>query len=149
MIVLIHPVALVQQFLDSTSHQLTDYGLEQLHKALEPVNAVLVLPFNLIQDELVVFFRNNHFSTLTLHDGLLYNLVSDLGYERERNVVWDLLASVLIFSCFADNVIRSLEIHNSSLATLDQQKRPRKKKLSILLSNSGSRRNKCWRPSNT
>jgi len=43
---------------------------------------------------MLFFFRNNHFSTLTKHKGQLYNLVTDIGYERERNVCWDLLSSV-------------------------------------------------------
>ena len=72
---------LVQNFLDTTAHQLTDYGLQQLHSTLR-------------EGELAVFFRNNHFSTLTKHSGVLFNLVTDIGYERERNVVWDLLSEV-------------------------------------------------------
>jgi len=71
----------LKEFLESTSHQLTQYGLQQLHEFIA-------------EDELVVFFRNNHFSTLTKHKGSLYNLVTDIGYERERLIVWDLLATV-------------------------------------------------------
>jgi hypothetical protein len=71
----------VEEFLNNTSHQLTTYGLSQLHQSLE-------------EDELAIFFRNNHFSTLTKHNDFLYNLVTDIGYERERNVVWDLLSTV-------------------------------------------------------
>ena len=67
------------------------------------------------EDEYAVFFRNNHFSTLTkhagtvgfffffykmvisisspkkknFHTGFLYNLVTDIGYERERLIVWE------------------------------------------------------------
>jgi len=71
----------VEEFLNVTAHQLTEYGLNQLHKSLD-------------EDELAIFFRNNHFSTLTKHSESLYNLVTDIGYERERNVVWDLLSTV-------------------------------------------------------
>jgi len=72
---------LVQDFLSFAAAQLTEYGLRKLHETIN-------------EDELVVFFRNNHFTALTKHSGALYNLVTDIGYERERNVVWDLLASV-------------------------------------------------------
>jgi len=72
---------LVQDFLSFAAAQLTDYGLKKLHETI-------------VEEELVVFFRNNHFTALTKHNGALFNLVTDIGYERERNVVWDLLASV-------------------------------------------------------
>jgi len=73
---------LIREWLDSNSHQLTHYGLQQLHKSIK-------------EDELVVFFRNNHFSTLTRNNGKLFILVTDIGYEKERNVVWDELSTVL------------------------------------------------------
>lgn len=91
---------LVQKFLDSTSHQLTEYGLQQLHSTLK-------------EGELAVFFRNNHFSTLTKHNEILFNLVTDIGYERERNVVWDLLSEVMGNS----------QLFNSSFQTMDEVKR--------------------------
>eukprot|EP01112_Ceratiomyxa_fruticulosa_P018228 TRINITY_DN5796_c0_g1_i1.p1 TRINITY_DN5796_c0_g1~~TRINITY_DN5796_c0_g1_i1.p1 ORF type:complete len:461 (-),score=107.82 TRINITY_DN5796_c0_g1_i1:153-1535(-) len=72
---------LIQDFLGSTSSQLTSYGIARLR---EKIN----------EDELVVFFRNNHFSTLIKHDGALYALVTDVGFERERNIVWERLDSV-------------------------------------------------------
>jgi len=77
---------IVSDFLAFTCSQLTEYGLGKLSDTLQ-------------EDELVVFFRNNHFTTLTKHNGLLYNLVTDIGYERERNVVWDLMKSVQEDSC--------------------------------------------------
>lgn len=91
---------LVQNFLDSTAHQLTDYGLQQLHSTLR-------------EGELAVFFRNNHFSTLTKHSGVLFNLVTDIGYERERNVVWDLLSEVMGNS----------QLFNSTFQTMEEVKR--------------------------
>jgi hypothetical protein len=48
--------ALIEDFMNASSHQLTDYGLRALHDGIR-------------EGELVVFFRNNHFGTLTKHVG--------------------------------------------------------------------------------
>ncbi|KYQ92611.1 DUF544 family protein [Tieghemostelium lacteum] len=61
-------------------NQLTEEGLSLILKNLE-------------EDELVVFFRNNHFATMTKHDGFLHILVSDVGYEREKSIIWDRIIS--------------------------------------------------------
>jgi hypothetical protein len=47
---------LVEDFMSGSSHQLTDYGLRVLHEEIR-------------DGELVVFFRNNHFGTLTKREG--------------------------------------------------------------------------------
>jgi len=68
-------------FLTSSGHQLTYHGLEQLHNHLG-------------DDTLCVFFRNNHFATLTKHNGILYLLVTDLGYANTPEIVWEKLDNV-------------------------------------------------------
>jgi MINDY deubiquitinase len=75
--------ARVDDFLQATSHQLTQYGLQALHADLRP-------------NQVVVFFRNNHFSTLTKNemDGHLYLLVTDLGYCNTPLVVWEELDDI-------------------------------------------------------
>jgi len=73
--------AMIEEFLNSNCNQLTEYGLRKLHEELE-------------EGELVILFRNNHFSTLTKNNGRLFNLATDIGYEKERHIVWDLLESV-------------------------------------------------------
>jgi hypothetical protein len=55
--------------------------LEQLHK-------------NIDDDALHVFFRNNHFATLTKHNGVLYLLVTDLGYANTPEIIWEKLDSI-------------------------------------------------------
>ena len=69
---------LMNNFLQFTGHQLTQFGLQTLHETLK-------------DDELCVFFRNNHFGTLTKHEGLLYLLVTDLGYANAPAIVWEKL----------------------------------------------------------
>jgi hypothetical protein len=73
--------AIIRQFLAETSSQLTMWGLEELHKLVQ-------------EDELCVFFRNNHFSTMTKHLGNLYLLISDIGFAEEKDVIWEKIVSI-------------------------------------------------------
>ena len=73
--------AVANAFLTSSGHQLTYHGLEQLHNHLG-------------DDTLCVFFRNNHFATLTKHNGILYLLVTDLGYANTPEIVWEKLDNI-------------------------------------------------------
>lgn len=50
------------------------FGLDQLHQTLH-------------DDELCVFFRNNHYATLTKHKQQLYLLVTDLGNANQTEIV--------------------------------------------------------------
>jgi len=104
-----HEGEVINSFLRQTGSQLTSYGLGILMKEIN-------------EDELCVFFRNNHFSTITKHDNQLYILVTDIGYEKERIIVWDLLNSVDGTSLFVtgdfkptddekkDEIVNTLEI---------------------------------------
>lgn len=72
---------LIDNFLRSTCHQLTTYGLMELYNHVEP-------------DSICVFFRNNHFCSMTKHDGVLYLLVTDLGYANVREIMWEKLDAI-------------------------------------------------------
>ncbi|XP_053857345.1 ubiquitin carboxyl-terminal hydrolase MINDY-1 [Vidua macroura] len=78
-----------EHFLESTASQLTFHGLCELTAHAR-------------EGELGVFFRNNHFSTMTKHKGHLYLLVTDQGFLHEERVVWESLHSVDGDSCFCD-----------------------------------------------
>lgn len=67
---------IINNFLERSSHQLTQFGLTVLHEYLN-------------DGQLMVFFRNNHFNTLTKHNGLLYLLITDYGYANVSTVVWE------------------------------------------------------------
>ncbi|XP_039629675.1 ubiquitin carboxyl-terminal hydrolase MINDY-2 isoform X3 [Polypterus senegalus] len=70
-----------EQFLSNTATQLTYHGLCELTSTVQ-------------EGELCVFFRNNHFSTMTKHKGQLYLLVTDQGFLTEEKVVWESLHNV-------------------------------------------------------
>ncbi|KAJ3084197.1 Ubiquitin carboxyl-terminal hydrolase MINDY-2 [Rhizoclosmatium hyalinum] len=71
--------AVAQQFLSSTSTQLTRTGLSQLSSSLQP-------------NSLSVLFRNNHFSTLINHAQLgLFTLVTDEGFLTKK-CIWESLS---------------------------------------------------------
>lgn len=71
----------IKGFLEDTGHQLTRYGLEKLHEHVD-------------EGSLCVFFRNNHFSTMTKFEGQLFLLVTDLGYATVDDVVWEKLDAI-------------------------------------------------------
>lgn len=81
---------IAEQFLETTAAQLTYHGLCELTAAAK-------------EGELSVFFRNNHFSTMTKHQSHLYLLVTDQGFLQEEQVVWESLHNVDGDSCFCDS----------------------------------------------
>ena len=72
---------IVEEFLSHTSTQLTHTGLIELHNHIQP-------------NKFYVFFRNNHFCTITKHDNSLFLLVTDLGYANVSEVVWEKLDDI-------------------------------------------------------
>jgi hypothetical protein len=78
---LVRKGAIIDSFFTHTGHQLTYYGLHELVRTLE-------------DDCLYVFFRNNHFSTITKHESELYLLVTDLGYGNVDDVIWEKLDNI-------------------------------------------------------
>ncbi|XP_053128564.1 ubiquitin carboxyl-terminal hydrolase MINDY-2 isoform X2 [Hemicordylus capensis] len=73
--------SIAEQFLNTTATQLTYHGLCELTSTVQ-------------EGELCVFFRNNHFSTMTKYKGQLYLLVTDQGFLTEEKVVWESLHNV-------------------------------------------------------
>ncbi|CAH8854903.1 unnamed protein product [Trichobilharzia szidati] len=69
---------LVEWFLNQSGSQLTFHGLSQLVSTLR-------------DEELAVFFRNNHFSTILKHKDSIFMLVTDMGLLNEPKIVWELL----------------------------------------------------------
>ncbi|CCC71404.1 hypothetical protein NCAS_0H00940 [Naumovozyma castellii] len=72
---------LIQLFFDETGTQLTQNGLAYLNTILE-------------EKGFVVLFRNDHFSTIYKENNQLYSLVTDLGYRRRKDIVWENIKSI-------------------------------------------------------
>lgn len=70
----------IQDYFLRTSTQLTYHGIVMLHQGLR-------------EGEFCVFFRNNHFSVLHKHNGSLFLLVTDVGYQ-DTPVVWEKLDQI-------------------------------------------------------
>ena len=80
---------IISNFLNDSSHQLTIVGLEKLSEYIS-------------DGQFCVFFRNNHFSTITKHNGHLFLLVTDLGYANVNEVVWEKLDDINGDTDYAD-----------------------------------------------
>ena len=100
-------VQLIEAFLADSSHQLTTYGLEQLHATMS-------------DREICIMFRNNHFSTITRHGDNLYLLVTDLGYANTTSIVWEKLDVVDGDTEFCDSYF----ICNPSVVSRQEQSGP-------------------------
>ena len=71
--------AAIEEFLDSTPTQCTEDGLKSVFGAMR-------------NNELGVFFRNNHFSVIFKRDNqFLLSLVTDEGFIDEKNIVWEIV----------------------------------------------------------
>jgi len=69
---------IIHNFLENNSHQLTQHGLSVLYEYVK-------------EGDMVVFFRNNHYNTLTKYKDNLYLLVTDFGYADVKSVIWEKL----------------------------------------------------------
>ncbi|XP_052800935.1 ubiquitin carboxyl-terminal hydrolase MINDY-2-like [Mya arenaria] len=78
---LVSQALVAESFLENSASQLTYHGLSELATQLK-------------NDDLVVLFRNNHFTTLYRTKEELLQLVTDQGFLHESNVVWETLGNV-------------------------------------------------------
>ncbi|GFS19608.1 ubiquitin carboxyl-terminal hydrolase MINDY-1 [Elysia marginata] len=83
-----------EQFLERSASQLTYHGLAELSSVVK-------------ENELCVFFRNNHFNSLYRHNSELFLLVTDQGFLTESQVVWETLSNVEGDCHFTDSTFRT------------------------------------------
>lgn len=90
----------VRKFFAESATQLTSYGLERLYNLMD------------IEDELSIFFRNNHFSTIVKHQGIIYEFVTDEGIvDADPQITWQTLLQISGDEQFVNNKFQ--EIHNN------------------------------------
>ena len=77
-----HEGIVIEHFLNETASQFTYEGCHQLHQVMK-------------DNQLAVFFRNNHFSTIFKRNGLLYLLVTDQGYLKVPQIVWEKVNDIM------------------------------------------------------
>ncbi|CAF2852614.1 unnamed protein product [Rotaria sp. Silwood2] len=101
---LVRESLLIEQFLDENRSQLTHYGILQLNQTMR-------------DNQLAVFFRNNHFSTIWKNQNQLLVLVSDQGYLDHKSIVFETLTDIDNDSLFTDGygrIWRKPELVDSS-----------------------------------
>jgi hypothetical protein len=77
-----HPRSLqIRNFFDNSASQLTPTGLNAIRDYLQP-------------EQLAVFFRNNHFSTIIKHGKDIYLLATDVAFVETDQVVWECLNEI-------------------------------------------------------
>ncbi|XP_057302284.1 ubiquitin carboxyl-terminal hydrolase MINDY-2-like [Hydractinia symbiolongicarpus] len=89
----------IEEFLNRTASQLTYHGLCELNSTIQ-------------DEELCVFFRNNHFSTLYKHKGELFLLVTDQGFLTEPAVAWETLINIEGDGQFVNTDFKSITLQN-------------------------------------
>jgi hypothetical protein len=102
--------SIIHSFLERSAHQLTQFGLTVLHEYVK-------------EGDMVVFFRNNHFNTLTKYNGSLYLLVTDFGYADVSSVVWEKLDVIDGDTEYVNNEFKvppPIDHHVSDVATGEQ-----------------------------
>ena len=95
----------VREFLENNPSQLTVYGIACLSEQLA-------------EGQLAVFFRNNHFNVLLKHEGCLYILVTDQGYQHESDIVWEKLTCLDGDTEFVDGNFKPFRPHSSGDAAM-------------------------------
>ncbi|KAG6550269.1 hypothetical protein Mapa_008229 [Marchantia paleacea] len=91
----------IEKFLSDTASQLTYHGLFSLQEGLK-------------DNELYVFFRNNHFSTIFKNEGHIYLLATDQGYLNQPDLVWEKLSEVDGNSTFYTGNFQQFEVDQTS-----------------------------------
>jgi len=85
-----------QQFLEESASQLTYHGLCELNNVMR-------------EEQLAVFFRNNHFSTMYKHGGSIYLLVTDQGFLKNIDIVWETLDNIEGDTVFVNHKMNSIK----------------------------------------
>lgn len=101
----IHEAVIISQFLETYKTQLTLVGLKLLQENLNP-------------NQLVAFFRNNHFNTLFKYENKLFLLAADISFLH-LSCTWELFDNVDNDTSYYDNNFRCISNQKISEKNLD------------------------------
>jgi len=87
---------LISRFFNENPSQLTSKGLRMIENGLD-------------EEEVAVFFRNNHFSTIIKLNGSVYLLATDVAFIEAENVVWERLEQIKGNNLFCNSFFIPLE----------------------------------------
>ena len=77
-----------------------------------------------VEDELAIFFRNNHFSTIVKHQGILYEFVTDEGIvDADPQITWQTLLQISGDEQFVNNKFQSIHTNISQYTQIAQYNR--------------------------
>ena len=103
----------IEEFLETTSTQCTEEGLKSVFR-------------NMRNNELGVFFRNNHFSVIFKRDNrYVLSLVTDEGFIDEPSIVWEIVYDNGAID--SDDIHHAEEINDEALARLMREQRARER----------------------
>ncbi|CAG9472033.1 unnamed protein product [Plasmodium vivax] len=138
----IHEALIISEFLETYKTQLTLVGLKLLRENLNP-------------NQLVAFFRNNHFNTLFKYENKLFLLAADISFLH-LSCTWELFDNVDNDTSYYDNNFRCISNQknlennlNHSIIYLKNYDRASAKnnthcvKSNTSLSNSKKKKKKC------
>ncbi|ANQ09862.1 Uncharacterized protein PCOAH_00039120 [Plasmodium coatneyi] len=101
----IHEAVIISQFLETYKTQLTLVGLKLLQENLNP-------------NQLVAFFRNNHFNTLFKYENKLFLLAADISFLH-LSCTWELFDNVDNDTSYYDNNFRCISNQKNLDKNLD------------------------------
>ena len=96
---------------------------ELLESSQLTVHGICEINSSISSGDLVVLFRNNHFSTITKQHDRLYVLVTDIGWAEQELIVWETLDSTCNNTSFVDGQFNSATASVNRSAGLTDQVR--------------------------
>ena len=94
----------IEEFLETTSTQCTEEGLKSVFR-------------NMRNNELGVFFRNNHFSVIFKRDNRYVLSLTDEGFIDEPSIVWEIVYDNGAID--SDDIDHAEEMNDDALCTFD------------------------------
>ena len=92
-----------------------------------------------IEDELAIFFRNNHFSTIVKHQGILYEFVTDEGIvDADPQITWQTLLQISGDEQFVNNKFQEIHTNISQMTQIQQYNRLKFQTENVLLGDDGT-----------